>query len=50
VFFCDTQTKGRSEVADRHADAYRVKVSNRGGLSAKERIRRELARLGIGRE
>ena len=49
------------EVADKHADArsvaaslfahaYRVKVRNLGGLSAKEWTRRELDRLGIGRE
>ena len=48
------------EVADRHADtksvacslfahAYRVKVKNLGGLSAKDWTRRELDRLGIGR-
>jgi integrase len=51
----------KSEVADKHADArsvaaslfahaYRVKVRNLGGLSAKEWTRRELERLGIGRE
>ena len=50
-----------SEVADKHADvqsvaaslfahAYRVKVRNLGGLSAKDWTRRELDRLGIGRE
>jgi transposase len=49
------------EVADKHADtrsvaaslfahAYRVKVRNLGGLSAKQWTRRELDRLGIGRE
>lgn len=49
------------EVADRHAEArdvacslfahaYRVKVRNLGGLSAKAWTRRELDRLGIGRE
>jgi transposase len=49
------------EVADKHADtksvacslfahAYRVKVHNLGGLSAKDWTRRELDRLGIGRE
>ena len=51
----------KSEVADKHADvrsvaaslfahAYHVKVRNLGGLSAKEWTRRELDRLGIGRE
>ena len=30
--------------------AYRVKVRNLGGFSAKESTRRELDRLGIGRE
>jgi transposase len=50
-----------AEVADRHADArsvaaslflhaYRVKVKNLGGLSAIQWTRRELDRLGIGRE
>jgi transposase len=50
-----------AEVADRHADArsvaaslflhaYRVKVKHLGGLSAKDWTRRELDRLGIGRE
>jgi hypothetical protein len=32
------------------AHAYRVKVSNLGGLCAKEWTRKELDRLGIGRE
>jgi transposase len=51
----------KSEVVDKHADvrsvaaslfahAYRVKVRNLGGLSAKAWTRRELDRLGIGRE
>ncbi len=51
----------KSEVADKHADArsvaaslfahaYRVKVRNLGGLSAKDWTRRELDRLGIGRD
>lgn len=51
----------KKEIVDRHADArdvacslfahaYRVKVCNLGGLSAKQWTRRELDRLGIGRE
>lgn len=49
------------DVVDKHADArsvacsffntvYRMKVRNLGGLSAKEWVRREMDRLGIGRE
>ena len=40
----------RSVAASLFAHAYRVKVRNLGGLSAKEWTRRELNRLGIGQE
>jgi hypothetical protein len=46
----DKHADTRSVAASLFAHAYRVKVRNLGGLSAKQWTRRELDRLGIGRE
>jgi transposase len=46
----DKHADARSVAASLFAHAYRLKVRNLGGLSAKQWTRRELDRLGIGRE
>jgi hypothetical protein len=46
----DKHADARSVAASLFVHAYRLKVRNLGGLSAKQWTRRELDRLGIGRE
>ena len=46
----DKYNDARSVACSLFAHAYRVKVRNLGGMSAKEWTRHQLDRMGIGRE